>query len=55
MRLKNIMEQLIVAGEVISENDIMIVGLAGLPKEYVVIKTVILASESCTTLREFRA
>lgn len=33
----------------------MIVGLAGLPKEYVVISTVILARESILTLKEFRA
>lgn len=55
LRLKNIRDQLIVAGETISDNDIMITGLAGLPKEYGVIRIVILARESSITLREFRA
>ena len=44
-----------VAGETISDNDIIIVGLASLPKEYAVIRTVILARESSITLRKFRA
>lgn len=43
------------AGEIVSDNDVIIVGLAGLPKEYVVIRIVILASESSITLREFHA
>ena len=33
----------------------MIVGLAGLPKEYAVIRTIILARESSITMKEFRA
>ncbi|KAB2634323.1 hypothetical protein D8674_038379 [Pyrus ussuriensis x Pyrus communis] len=41
--------------ETISDNDVMIVGLAGLPKEFGVIRTVILARESTLTLKEFRA
>lgn len=46
---------MIAAGETISDNDIMIAELAGLPKKYVVIKTVILARKSSITLREFQA
>ncbi|KAB2598442.1 hypothetical protein D8674_001362 [Pyrus ussuriensis x Pyrus communis] len=42
-------------GESISDNDVMIAGLAGLPREYGVIRTVILARESTLTLKEFRA
>lgn len=37
LRLKAIREQLTAAGESVSNNDIMIVGLAGLPKEYAAI------------------
>ncbi|KAB2608352.1 hypothetical protein D8674_011520 [Pyrus ussuriensis x Pyrus communis] len=43
------------AGESVSDNDIIIAGLAGLPKEYGVIRAIILARESSITLREFRA
>lgn len=38
-----------------SDNDIMITGLAGLPKEYGVIRTAILARESSFILKEFQA
>ncbi|KAM2659497.1 hypothetical protein EV2_022058 [Malus domestica] len=55
LRLKHIREQLSAAGEMVSDNDIMIAGLAGLPKEYEVIRIVILARESILTLKEFRA
>ncbi|CAN6725999.1 unnamed protein product [Malus baccata var. baccata] len=55
LRLKNIRDQLTAAGESVSDNDIMIDGLVGLPKEYGVIRTVILARESSLTLKEFRA
>lgn len=55
LRLKNIRDQLMVAGETVSDNDIIIAGLAGLPKEYGVIRTIILAKESSITLREFCA
>lgn len=53
LRLKHIRDQLSAAGEVVLDNDIMIAGLAGLPKEYGVIRTVILAKESTLTLKEF--
>ncbi|CAN6725826.1 unnamed protein product [Malus baccata var. baccata] len=55
LRLKTIRDQLTAAGELISDNDIIIAGLAGLPKEFSVIRTVILARESAITLKEFRA
>ncbi|KAM2041317.1 hypothetical protein FF1_034897 [Malus domestica] len=54
LRLKHIREQLSAAGESISDNDVMIAGLAGLPREYGVIRTVILARESTLTLKKFR-
>ncbi|TQD77854.1 hypothetical protein C1H46_036602 [Malus baccata] len=54
-RLKNIRDQLNAAGEFISDNDVIIAGLAGLPKEYTIIITVILARESSITLKEFCA
>lgn len=46
---------MIAAEETIFDNDIMIAGLARLPKKYVVIKTVTLARKSSITLREFQA
>lgn len=52
MRLKNIREQLSTTREFVSDNDVMIVGLARLPKEYAIIRTVILARESSITLKE---
>ncbi|CAN6687431.1 unnamed protein product [Malus baccata var. baccata] len=55
LRLKNIREQLSIAGEFIFDNDVMIVGLTGLPKEYAIIRIVILARESAITLKEFHA
>ncbi|CAN6721396.1 unnamed protein product [Malus baccata var. baccata] len=55
LRLKNIREQLSAAEEYVSDNDVIIAGLAGLPKDYAIIRTVILARESSITLKEFRA
>ena len=55
LRLKAIRDQLTAAGDSVSDNDIMIAALAGLPKEYSVIRTVILARESSITMKEFRA
>lgn len=43
------------AGEVVSENDLIIVALAGLPREYAIIRTIIFARESSISLKEFRA
>lgn len=47
--------QLLAAGETISNNDLIFAALAGLPSEYNMFKTVILARESVITLKEFRA
>lgn len=52
LRIKSIRDQLIAAGEYIFNNDVMI---AGLPKEYATIRTVILAREFIITMKEFRA
>lgn len=38
-----------------SDNDVIIAGFAGFPKEYAIIRTVILAKDSTLTLKEFRA
>ncbi|KAB2605723.1 hypothetical protein D8674_005440 [Pyrus ussuriensis x Pyrus communis] len=53
-RLKFIRDQLIAAGEVVSDNDMIIAALAGLPREYAIIWTVILARETYISLKEFR-
>ncbi|KAM1422622.1 hypothetical protein ACFX2I_004733 [Malus domestica] len=55
LKLKGIRDQLTAAGESVSDNDVIIAGLAGLPKEYGTIRTVILARESSISLKEFRA
>lgn len=55
LRLKNLKDQLLSAGEVISDNDLIVVALAGLPSEYNIIRTVIVARETPLTLKEFRA
>lgn len=54
-RLKSVRDQLIAAGEHISKNDLIIAALAGLPKEYATIRTVILARKNTISLKEFRA
>lgn len=54
-RLKSIRDQLIAVGEHISKNDLIIAALAGLPKEYAIIRTVILDREHTISLKEFRA
>ena len=55
LRLKVIKDKLLVAGEKISDNDIVIAALTGLPTEFDMIRTVILARETPITLKEFRA
>ncbi|KAB2617403.1 hypothetical protein D8674_013272 [Pyrus ussuriensis x Pyrus communis] len=54
LRIKSIKDQLMAVGEYISYNDVMIAALAGLPKEYATIKTVILGKDSNVTMKEFR-
>lgn len=53
--MKNIREQLTAVGELISDNDVIIASLVVLPKEYAIIRTVILARESSISVKEFRA
>ncbi|CAN6581473.1 unnamed protein product [Malus baccata var. baccata] len=55
LKLKGIKDQLISAGEKITDNDYMIVVLSGLPVEFEVIKTIILARETSMSLKDFRA
>lgn len=55
LRIKSIRDQLMAAGDYISDNDVMIATLVGLPKEYATIRTVILAKDSNVTMKEFRA
>lgn len=55
LRIKSIRDQLIAAGEYISDTDVVIAALAGLPKEYATIRTVILTRKSTVTMKEFRA
>ena len=55
LKLKAIRDQLISAGERISENDMVIAVLTGLPHDFDMIRTVILARETPISLKEFRA
>lgn len=55
LRLKGLNDQLIAAGETISNNDLIVATLAGLPYEYNMIKTIIVARESSIFLKEFQA
>ncbi|CAN6585835.1 unnamed protein product [Malus baccata var. baccata] len=54
-RLKAIKDQLVAAGEKITDNDLMIAVLSGLPPEFEVIKTIILARDTFISLKDFRA
>lgn len=54
MGLKNIRDQLASARERISDNDLMIVVLSGLPAEFEMIRTVILARDTTLSLKDFR-
>ncbi|CAN6700355.1 unnamed protein product [Malus baccata var. baccata] len=55
LRLKVIKDQLIVAGERITENDVVIAALSGLPPKFEMIKTVILARDTPISMKDFRA
>ncbi|XP_070666954.1 uncharacterized protein [Malus domestica] len=55
LRLKHLNDQLLAAGEIISENDLIVAALAGLPSENNMIRTVVVAWETLMTLKEFRA
>ncbi|CAN6680423.1 unnamed protein product [Malus baccata var. baccata] len=55
LKLKAIRDQLISTGERVSENDLVIAVLTGLPQEFDMIRTVILARETPISLKDFRA
>ncbi|XP_050137264.1 uncharacterized protein LOC126613724 [Malus sylvestris] len=55
LRLKALKDQLMAAGEVVSENDLIVAALAGLPAEFNMIRTVIVARETPISLKDFRA
>ncbi|CAL8176000.1 unnamed protein product [Prunus armeniaca] len=55
LRLKHIRDQLHSAGVKISDDDFVIAALKGLPQEYDIIKTVLIARDTSLSLRDFRA
>ncbi|XP_070668232.1 uncharacterized protein [Malus domestica] len=55
MRLKGIRDQLLSAGEKVTDNDLIIAVLSGLPADFEMIKTVILARDSPISLKDFQA
>lgn len=55
LRLKGIKDQLVVAGEMIIENDLVIAALSGLPLEFETIKIIILARDTPISMTDFRA
>ncbi|KAM1241102.1 hypothetical protein ACFX2J_046339 [Malus domestica] len=55
LRLKGIRDQLVAAGEKVTENDLVIAALSGLPSEFETIRTVILARDTPISLTDFRA
>ncbi|CAL9016186.1 unnamed protein product [Prunus brigantina] len=55
LRLKTVRDQLVQAGVKVSDDDFMIATLNGLPQEYDMIKTVLMARDSPISLKDFRA
>ncbi|KAM2961779.1 hypothetical protein FF1_031321 [Malus domestica] len=55
LRLKAIRDQLVSAGERITDNDVVISALSGLPSEFDIVKAVVLARETSIPLKDFRA
>ncbi|TQD82902.1 hypothetical protein C1H46_031566 [Malus baccata] len=55
LRLKTIKDKLIAAGEKITDNDLVITALTGLPADFDTIRTVVLARDTPISLKEFRA
>ncbi|CAL9022249.1 unnamed protein product [Prunus brigantina] len=55
LRLKTVCDQLVQAGVKVSDDDFMIATLNGLPQEYDMIKTVLIARDSPISLKDFRA
>ncbi|XP_070670849.1 uncharacterized protein [Malus domestica] len=54
-KIKESRDQLVVAGVTISDEDIVIVALRGLPSEYYTIKAVICGRENLVSLKELRS
>lgn len=54
-RIKDCKDQLAAAGVVISDEDIVIVALRGLPIEYNTIKAIIRGKENLVSLKELRS
>ena len=55
LRLKAIRDQLLSAGERVTDNDLVITALSGLPPEFDMVKTVVLARETSIPLKDLRA
>ncbi|CAL2255540.1 unnamed protein product [Prunus armeniaca] len=55
LRLKTVRDQLVQAGVKVSDDDFMIATLNGLPQEYDMIKTVLIARDTPISLKDFRA
>ncbi|CAN6708092.1 unnamed protein product [Malus baccata var. baccata] len=53
--LKGIGDQLVAAGEKVTENDLVIAAFSGLPSEFETIRTIILARDTPISLTDFRA
>ncbi|XP_048420208.1 uncharacterized protein LOC125468468 [Pyrus x bretschneideri] len=55
LKLKSIHDQLLSAGERITDNDLVITALSGLPPEFDMVKTVVLARETSIPPKDFQA
>lgn len=55
LRIKVIKDQVLAAGEIVSNNDLIVAALAGLLAEFNMIRTLIVARETPISLKEFRA
>ncbi|KAM1624515.1 hypothetical protein ACFX2K_022686 [Malus domestica] len=55
LKLKALKDQLVVAGEVVSEIDLIVVALASLSAEFNMIHTMIVTRETPISLKEYRA
>ncbi|CAL9006084.1 unnamed protein product [Prunus brigantina] len=54
LRLKHVRDQLAVAGISVSDDDLMLAVLNGLPSEYDMVKTVLLARDTSLSFKDFR-
>ncbi|CAL9025631.1 unnamed protein product, partial [Prunus brigantina] len=55
LQLKHVRDQLCIAGVSMSDDDLMIESLNGLPAEYDMIKTVLMARDTSISLKDFRS